>query len=73
MATDQELTKEELLEAFKKNGINTLEDLLDALMPETSGYRILFSEHTEPLPLVTIPHKGSFGFTMHWDDFGAKD
>ena len=37
MATHKAPTKEEFLEALKKNGINNLEDLLDAIMPETVG------------------------------------
>lgn len=72
MATEIALTKEELLEALSKNGINSLEDLVDAIMPETGGYRILFSEKFEPPPLVTIPHKGSFGFKMYWYDDDAE-
>ena len=38
MATDKAPTKAEFLEALKKNGINNLEDLVDALLPETGGY-----------------------------------
>ena len=72
MATEKALTKEELLEALSKNGINSLEDLVDAIMPETGGYRILFSDKFEPPPLVTIPHKGSFGFKMYWYDDDAE-
>ena len=75
MATDKEMTKEELLEAFDKNGIHTLEDLVDAIMPETGGYRILYSEHLEPRPPVTIPirgFEGSFGFKMFWYDVDAE-
>ena len=44
MATEKILTKEELLEALKNNGINSLEELVDAIMPETGGYRILYSD-----------------------------
>ena len=72
MATEIALTKEELLEALSKNGINSLEDLVDAIMPETGGYRILYSEKSEPPPLVTIPHKGSFGFKMYWHEVDAE-
>ena len=72
MATEKELTKEELMEALNKDGINTLEELVDALMPETGGYRILFSENTEPSTLVTIPHRGSFGFKMFWYDVDVE-
>ena len=40
MATEKKApTKAEFLEALRKKGINNLEDLADALMPETSGYR----------------------------------
>ena len=31
-------TKEEFLEALRQKGINNLEDLVDAVMPETGGY-----------------------------------
>ncbi len=31
-------TKAEFLEALSKNGINNLEDLVDAILPETGGY-----------------------------------
>ena len=75
MATDKGLTKEQLLEALNKNGINTLEDLVDSLMPETGGYRILFSENTGPRPLITIPIEGSkglIGLDMHWYDVDVE-
>ena len=40
MATEKKSpTKAEFLEALKKKGINNLEDLADAVMPETGGYR----------------------------------
>ena len=39
MATENTPTKEEILENLSKNGINNLEDLIEALMPETGGYR----------------------------------
>ena len=74
MATEKVMTKEELLEAFNKNGINTLEDLVDAIMPETGGYRILFSHHLEAPPMLTIPHTnhGSIGIQMYWYDPDAE-
>ena len=31
-------TKAEFLEALSKNGINDLDDLVDAILPETGGY-----------------------------------
>ena len=38
MATEKAPTKAEFLEALKEKGINSLEDLVDAIMPETGGY-----------------------------------
>ncbi|MCH8799418.1 MAG: hypothetical protein IH963_00765 [Chloroflexi bacterium] len=35
MATHKAPSKAEFLEALKKKGINTLEDLIEAIMPET--------------------------------------
>ena len=31
-------TKEDFLEALRQKGINNLDDLVDAIMPETGGY-----------------------------------
>jgi len=39
MVTENTPTKEEILEALGKNGINNLEELIDVLMPETSAYK----------------------------------
>ena len=39
MATENTPTKEDILENLSKNGINNLDDLIEALMPETGGYR----------------------------------
>ena len=33
-------TKAEFLEALSKNGINNLDDLVDAILPETGGYHL---------------------------------
>ncbi len=38
MATEKTPTKAEALEELRKKGINNLEDLLDAMIPETGGY-----------------------------------
>ena len=38
MATDKAMTKAEFLEALKEKGINNLEDLVEAIMPDTAGY-----------------------------------
>ena len=39
MATEKAPTKAEALEELKKKGINNLEDLVDAIIPETGGYQ----------------------------------
>jgi len=46
MATEKAPTREEFLEALKKKGINNLEDLADALMPETGGYRSIIRSNS---------------------------
>ena len=38
MATDKSPTKAEALEELKKKGINNLDDLGDAMIPDTGGY-----------------------------------
>ena len=38
MATDKTPTKAEFKEALSKKGINNLEDLIDAMIPETAGF-----------------------------------
>lgn len=38
MATDKAPSKAEFLEALRQKGITTLDELLDAIMPETGGY-----------------------------------
>ena len=51
MATEKAPTKAEFLAALSKNGINSLEDLVDAVMPEadeTGGYSYqIISEENE--------------------------
>ena len=39
MVTENTPSKEEILEALSKNGINNLEELIEVLLPETGGYR----------------------------------
>ena len=52
MATQQP-TKDEFVEALRKEGIHTLEDLWDAIFPETGGYLSLQmpDDCSEPEPL----------------------
>lgn len=38
MAPEKSPSKAEALEALRKKGINDLEDLIDAMIPETGGY-----------------------------------
>ena len=38
MATEKAPTKAEFMEALSKKGINNLDDLMDAIMPETGGF-----------------------------------
>ena len=75
MATDKLPTKEEFLNALREKGINDLEDFVDVIFPETGGYRILFSDHSEPTHLTTIPEFGSFGVKWYLidDDEGKFD
>ena len=52
MATNQAPTKADLLAAMEKKGIKSLEDLIDAVMPEpdeTGGY-ILWDKGNNPGP-----------------------
>ncbi len=58
-------TKEEFLEALRQQGINNLEDFLDAILPETGGYGHNmgtegFGEHIN-LPEIPMPW-GTFTF-----------
>ena len=50
MTTEKAPTKGQFLEALSKNGINSLEDLADAILPkpdETGGFSIWISEENE--------------------------
>ena len=58
-------TKEDFLEALKKNGINSLEDLVDAIMPETGGFMATMEmpdntpgSEPEPLSVAMWRHFG---------------
>ena len=52
MATEKAPTKAELLEALSKKGINSLEDLVDAVIPETGGFVSADFEFYVTLPTV---------------------
>ena len=76
MATEKTPTKAEFLEALRKNGIKSLEDLVDVILPETGGYRILYSKNLEQTPMVTIPirgFEGLFGFHLSWSEDDVQD
>ncbi len=67
MATDKGPTKAEFLEALKENGINSLEDLADAIMPEadeTGGY--MFNMVTDAS--YAVGESGNLGFRSHGRD-----
>ncbi len=69
MTTEKAPTKAEFLEALKKNGINNLEDLLNAIMPETGGFiQDYVSEENSELrfPLATIPGRGRLNLIYSW-------
>ena len=71
MATQKAPTKAEFLAALKKNGINNLDDLANAILPETGGYA-WYDSDDEPfgLGLVTIPDRGKFN--IKWDDISGQ-
>ena len=67
MATDKAPSKAEFLAALKENGINSLEDLADAIMPEvdeTGGY--LFNMDTGAS--LAVGESANLGFTSHGRD-----
>ena len=72
MATDKKTpTKTEFLEALKKNGINNLDDLVNAILPDTGGFAWYDSDDEMiGLGLVTIPDKGKFN--LKWDELGSR-
>ena len=72
MATENKApTKAEVLEALSKNGINTLEDLVDAIMPETGGFNMdemvndyeLFTDPLSIFKIVVRPYRGIDGYS----------
>ena len=67
MATDKAPSKAEFLAALKENGINSLEDLADAIMPEadeTGGY--MFNTVTDAS--FAVGERVDLGFTTHGTD-----
>ena len=75
MATQNQPTKEEFLEALTKNGINSLEDLVEALLPsETGGFSWTLSEEnddaTKWLNTLATIDKANFGFWWSTNDEG---
>jgi len=64
MATEKP-TKEQFMEALREKGINNLEDLLDAIMPETGGFVHAeddSQEGWEAPPAAAISKFFGFGF-----------
>lgn len=75
MTTQNQPTKEEFLEALTKNGINSLEDLVEALLPsETGGFSWTPSEENDDsnrwLKQVASLEKAKFGFWWSDNDEG---
>ena len=71
MTTKKAPTQEEFLDALRKNGINSLEDLANAILPETGGYEWYDSDdEAMGVGLVTIPEKGKFN--LKWDDLSGR-
>ena len=71
MATDKAPTKAEFLEALNKKGIKNLEDLMDAIMPETGGYEFEAATDGFAGPATALSNFFSFGFGA-LDDYGHK-
>ena len=67
----QQPTKEEFLEALNQEGINTLEDLWDAIFPETAGYSFMQmpDDPSEP-ELPPHPHRS---FPVPWGEFSWRE
>ena len=61
MATQQQPTKKEFLEALSKKGITNLEDFVDTILPETGGYH-----QAEYFFEFDVP-TGPFKITFTWD------
>ena len=59
MTTENTPTKAEFLEALKKNGINTLEDFIDAIFPETGGFSWMI-DYADGRSIGEISGKGKF-------------
>ena len=71
MATENP-TKEQFLKALNEKGINNLEDLLDAIMPETGGFVHAeddSQEGWEGPPAAAISKFFGFGFAL---DVGTR-
>jgi hypothetical protein len=72
MATENKApTKAEILEALSKKGINTLEELVDTIMPETGGFGSGMPERVgdfdtwqnDPLSFLTTQYAGTANYT----------
>ena len=62
MATEKAPTKEEFLAALSETGINNLEELVEAIIPEaneTGGYRFIINMD------ASDDDEGEFGFIPH--------
>ncbi len=64
IATDDAPTKEEILEALGKNNINNIEELVDALMPETGGYA--WHDRDDDPPGLEVAKLKTGSINVHW-------
>ncbi len=62
--TDDQPTKDEILEALSENGIINLEDLVDALMPETGGYA--WHDRDDDPPGLEVAKLKTGSINVHW-------
>ncbi len=58
-------TKEEFVEALRQQGINNLDDLVDAILPETGGHRMVGSIVEPPNNASGLEHLATI-FDTPW-------
>jgi len=62
--TDDKPAKHEILEALSENGIINLENLVDALMPETGGYA--WHDRDDDPPGLEVAKLKTGSINVHW-------
>ena len=71
MTTNKAPTKKEFLEALNKKGINSLEDLVNAIMPETGGFSYEPAGDSTGLDPETVYHPAAAISDFFKFGFGA--